>query len=539
MKIYNDLDLNGNRLLGVANMPNDLLSVALLHAIFDANPIVKPTYTETSAGSGVYEWHDIDEYVAAEPVGTENPKALGWYERSGEGTELDPYVYTLTTDTEVDQSKTYYIKQWTDNNFALCYAYRAADGTIMVIPVDINNFLSEAEFKKGLEVVNGEVNVKIDPTSDSYLTVSQNGVKLSGISEIIETLDLDIDHISLPQDIYTYYNIGKIQNASGTSPQLVASEGDTLKDLFDNLFKMDEAQPSISSNPSITALSLSSKATGSLDNQVIGTVISTVTYSISTSQGKYTYQAANDTGVTWSNFALSGSTFNTVSSENTSGTLDLTTDYVVGKSNSFDVTALGTHSAGSVAKTNLGNNSDPEVKIEAGTKSKTSTFSVSGLYPAFYGFSSEEDADNIQSVINSGTMVQVHQPSGYKAEDGWSTTATLTNGGSTNLRFWLVTRNESTAKQLGVSAVAEPVTKSISVKAFKAKAVGSGDNPQTLGLYESNGIGGYVLTTDTAPVNDKTYYENVDTVSLGNYYVYKSLNVFDPDTHSFELNIKF
>ena len=87
MKIYNDLDLNGNRLLGVANMPNDLLSVALLHAIFDANPIVKPTYTETSAGSGVYEWHDIDEYVAAEPVGTENPKALGWYERSGEGTE--------------------------------------------------------------------------------------------------------------------------------------------------------------------------------------------------------------------------------------------------------------------------------------------------------------------------------------------------------------------------------------------------------------------------------------------------------------------
>lgn len=44
-------------------------------------------------------------YTAVTPEGTENPSEEGWYERSGtEGS----YTYTLTTDTTVDQTKTYY-----------------------------------------------------------------------------------------------------------------------------------------------------------------------------------------------------------------------------------------------------------------------------------------------------------------------------------------------------------------------------------------------------------------------------------------------
>ena len=42
------------------------------------------------------------------PAGTENPKAEGWYERSGSGTDVDPYVYTKTEDETIDVSKTYY-----------------------------------------------------------------------------------------------------------------------------------------------------------------------------------------------------------------------------------------------------------------------------------------------------------------------------------------------------------------------------------------------------------------------------------------------
>ena len=46
-------------------------------------------------------------YSSASPSGSENPASEGWYERSGsEGS----YVYTLTTDSSVQSSKTYYIK---------------------------------------------------------------------------------------------------------------------------------------------------------------------------------------------------------------------------------------------------------------------------------------------------------------------------------------------------------------------------------------------------------------------------------------------
>ncbi len=38
-----------------------------------------------------------------------SPKAQGWQERSGAGTEQSPYVYTDSTDTTVNTSKTYYI----------------------------------------------------------------------------------------------------------------------------------------------------------------------------------------------------------------------------------------------------------------------------------------------------------------------------------------------------------------------------------------------------------------------------------------------
>lgn len=37
-----------------------------------------------------------------------NPKAAGWYTRSGAGSEVSPYVYTLTTDTTPQNGTTYY-----------------------------------------------------------------------------------------------------------------------------------------------------------------------------------------------------------------------------------------------------------------------------------------------------------------------------------------------------------------------------------------------------------------------------------------------
>ena len=49
-------------------------------------------------------------YDAASPASGDNPAEKGWYERSG---SAGAYVYTLTTDTTVGQSKTYYVKSAT------------------------------------------------------------------------------------------------------------------------------------------------------------------------------------------------------------------------------------------------------------------------------------------------------------------------------------------------------------------------------------------------------------------------------------------
>lgn len=51
-----------------------------------------------------------------------SPKAQGWYERSGEGTDPSPYVYTLSTDETVNTSKTYYEKDGDEYSAVSDYA---------------------------------------------------------------------------------------------------------------------------------------------------------------------------------------------------------------------------------------------------------------------------------------------------------------------------------------------------------------------------------------------------------------------------------
>lgn len=103
------------------------------------------------------------------------------------------------------------------NGQNLNFTYILADGTESTVSVDVSTFLAESEFKDGLQVNNGEVSVKvgdgieygpetsdkksikvkIDETSESFLTVGSGGVKLSGvqtaITNAINALDVTTD----------------------------------------------------------------------------------------------------------------------------------------------------------------------------------------------------------------------------------------------------------------------------------------------------------------------------------------------------------
>ena len=75
----------------------------------------------------------------------------------------------------------------TEANLALCFAYENVNGTIVIEAIAVGSFLRESEFKNGLQVNNdGEVSVKLDQTSESFLTVSAGGIKLDGVQDAID-----------------------------------------------------------------------------------------------------------------------------------------------------------------------------------------------------------------------------------------------------------------------------------------------------------------------------------------------------------------
>ena len=68
----------------------------------------------------------------------------------------------------------------------LNFTYILADGKESTVGVDVSTFLAESEFKDGLVVDNHVVKVKVDTSSESFLTVGEAGVKLSGVQNAID-----------------------------------------------------------------------------------------------------------------------------------------------------------------------------------------------------------------------------------------------------------------------------------------------------------------------------------------------------------------
>lgn len=70
----------------------------------------------------------------------------------------------------------------------MIYNYTLADGTTADTAVDVSRFLVEAEFQSGVTAdANGVVHGVVDASSESFLTVGEDGFKLSGVQDAIDT----------------------------------------------------------------------------------------------------------------------------------------------------------------------------------------------------------------------------------------------------------------------------------------------------------------------------------------------------------------
>lgn len=83
----------------------------------------------------------------------------------------------------------------TDTQYMI-YSIAVANGTFTMIKVDLSKFISEKEYSDGLEVVGSKLKVKKDTSSEAYLNISDNGIKISGIDANFNSVNSKLQDIN-------------------------------------------------------------------------------------------------------------------------------------------------------------------------------------------------------------------------------------------------------------------------------------------------------------------------------------------------------
>ena len=71
-------------------------------------------------------------------------------------------------------------------NQVVKFTYNLADGTSKEVTIDLSAYVTESEYGDGLQVVDHVISVKRDATSEAFLTVGADGVKLAGVQDAID-----------------------------------------------------------------------------------------------------------------------------------------------------------------------------------------------------------------------------------------------------------------------------------------------------------------------------------------------------------------
>lgn len=179
------------------------------------------------------------------------------------------------------------------------------------------------------------------------------------------------DNVVLKHDITlagNYTSVGNVNKGSNSAVSTLYATGRTLTDVLQDIFTQ-ELQPT-KTEPSV---SLTMSQAGDYE---VGTSV-TPQYSATLNPGSYTY--GPETGITASAWEVTNTDGG--SKDTASGSFDTIT---VGDDTNYTITAKVTYDEGANANTNLGNMAIPIVKIDAGSKSKTSG-AIKGYRKSFYG----------------------------------------------------------------------------------------------------------------------------------------------------------
>lgn len=213
----------------------------------------------------------------------------------------------------------------------------------------------------------------IDGTHKSYTAYVYDGESWKAMDGNYDASNVYFgDNITMAGSYSQIGNLTKTQNGTAT----FAVKGKSVAEAFTEIFSK-RLQPGTPAQPSVSLTFSQAKA------YEVGTTV-TPSWSATLSTGSYTYGPA--TGITATAWEISDTAGNTATTA--SGSFDAIT---VADGTNYKITAKATHGAGAVANDNLGSPSSPEVKIAAGSKSKTSD-AITGYRNTFYGTKTTKDA---------------------------------------------------------------------------------------------------------------------------------------------------
>lgn len=217
-------------------------------------------------------------------------------------------------------------------------------------------------------------------------TYEQSAFMYDGTQWAAMTGKVDADKVILQNDITMAGNYTQVGNLTKeqTKTATFATKGKSVAEALTEIFSK-RLQPTITSNPAVTLTFGQAKA------YEVGTTVSP-TYSASLSAGSYTYGPA--TGITATSWEISDTAGNTA--DTASGSF---ADVVVTDNTNYKITAKANYGAGAVAVDNLGATSSPEIKISAGSATKTSG-AITGYRNTFYGTVTEK-AEITSTIIRS------------------------------------------------------------------------------------------------------------------------------------------
>ena len=75
----------------------------------------------------------------------------------------------------------------------LVYTYIDVEGKTQTTEIDLSHLILETEFASGVTFSNGVAHGVVDPTSENFLTVGDNGFKLAGVQDAIDTAISGLD----------------------------------------------------------------------------------------------------------------------------------------------------------------------------------------------------------------------------------------------------------------------------------------------------------------------------------------------------------